>query len=224
MKRIFTGALTLLLFAGAAQAQTKDSVRHHRGGREHVAKQLNLTADQQEKLKAIRKSQHEEMKALKENTSLTAEQQKAKRAELHKKYADQSTAIYTPAQKEQMEKMKAEWKAKGKEAKKGAKRDAKKGEGHKHGKGSKAHRKGGDFAKDLNLSDAQKSQVAKLRSDFKAQFESVRNDKSLSEEQKKAKMKSLKEEQKTQMKSILTKEQIEKAKAAKKEHKAKRTK
>ena len=224
MKRILTGALTLLLFAGAAQAQTKDSSRHHRGGREHIAKQLNLTAEQQEKIKSLRKAQHQEIKALKENKALTAAEQKAKRAELHKKYADQSSAIYTPSQKEQLSKMKAEWKAKGKEARKGDKKDARKGEGRKHGKGAKAHRKGGDFAKELNLSDAQKSQVAKLRSDFKGQFESVRADKALTEEQRKAKMKSLKEEQKQQMKSILTKEQIEKAEAARKEHKAKRTK
>ena len=66
--------------------------------------------------------------------------------------------------------------------------------------------------------------MQKLRTDFKAQFEAVRNDKSLSDEQKKDKMKSLKEEQKNQMKSILTKEQSEKIEAARKEHKGRKTK
>ena len=51
MKKILTGALALVLFAGSAQAQTKKDTAsfHHRQGREMMAQQLNLTADQQTK-------------------------------------------------------------------------------------------------------------------------------------------------------------------------------
>ena len=76
MKRILIATLAIVLFAGAAQAQTKDTARHHQkhlqhkgGGHDMMAKQLNLTADQQAKLKSIREQEHKEMKALKNSSS-----------------------------------------------------------------------------------------------------------------------------------------------------------
>src|SRR5215217_3531621 len=116
MKRILTATLAFVLFAGAAQAQTKDSTRHHqkhqRKGGADMAKQLNLTADQQARLKAIREQEHSEMKALKTG-SLTAEQLKAQREALHKKYRSQVESVFTAEQKQQLEKLKSERKAKG---------------------------------------------------------------------------------------------------------------
>ncbi len=213
MKKILTGALTLLLFAGAAQAQKKDSMRHgHHKGRTEMVSKLNLTADQQASLKSIREAQKAEMKALYENKSLNAEQKKAAREELFKKYSAQTKAVYTPAQQAQIDKMKAEWKQKAKEGKH-AKKD---GMSRKHGKNSS---KGGDFQKDLGLSDDQKSKMADLRADFKKQFETLRNNQSLSDEQKKEKSKELRKTQQDKMKSILTKDQVEKMESARKNRK-----
>ncbi len=213
MKRILTGALTLLLFAGAAQAQKKDSVKHghHKGRTEMVAK-LNLTADQQAKLKSIREAQHAEMKALHANQSLKAEQKKAAREELFKKYSAQTKAVYTPAQQAELDKMKAAWKNKAKEGKQGRKQ----GKDGKHGKDFK---KGGDFQKELNLTEDQKTKMSGLREDFKKQFETLRNDQSLSAEQKKEKSKELRKAQQDKMKSILTKDQVEKMESARKNRK-----
>jgi len=176
MKRILTGALALVLFAGAAQAQTKKDTAgfHHRQGREMMAQQLNLTADQQAKLKTIHDAQRKEMEALK-TKSLTADQSKEQRKALHKKYQDQVQSVLTPAQKDQMKKLQAQRKEKG----------GRKGQWKKDGK--EITKKGGAIQKDLNLTQAQKDQLSKMRTDSKGQKESIRNDQSLTKAQKKRK-------------------------------------
>ena len=104
--------------------------------------------------------------------------------------------------------MKAERKEKGKGDKKF----------NKHHKGAKGN---GELQKSLNLTQDQQDRLAKMREENKAKFEAFRNDKSLTEEQKKEKMQTIKKEQHEKMKSILTKEQIEKIQAAKKDHHSK---
>jgi hypothetical protein len=195
MKKILAGTLSLVLFFGAAQAQ--DTTKHFRGGKERVAQQLNLTADQQKKMQAIQKDQRKEMKAL------------------HDKYQNQRQAILTPDQKQKFETLKAERKQqmKGKMAK-------------RHGQMKKhmAMKKNAEVQKQLNLSQTQKDQLAKMRTDVKGKMQSIRNDQSLSQDQKKEKMKSLKKEQHEKFKSVLSKDQLDKLQSLKKDHPAKNTK
>ena len=212
MKKIITGALTLLLFIGTAQAQTKDSTKRGHHKKEMVAR-LNLTAEQQARLKSIRESQKQEFKAL-QAQGLKGEDLKTKRKELHKKYAEQSKAVFTPSQKEEMRKMKTGAKLKSKE-------------GRKHGKAGKHGRKHSnkkDFAASMNFSDAQKQSLESIRKESKSQIEALRNDASLSETQKKEKIKALRKSQHEKMKAILTPEQAEKMKAQKKSRKDRKPK
>lgn len=218
MKRILTGALALVLFAGAAQAQSKQdtSFRHHKGGREMMMKQLNLTSDQQAQLKSIHANERKEMEALK-TKSLTADQLKEQRKALHKKYLDQAQTVFTPAQKDQLKKLRAERKENG----------GKKGQWSKSGQGRDGKgfaKRGENFQKELNLTQAQKNQLSKMRTDMKSQVQSIRNDNSLSQDQKKEKIHSLMKDQHEKFKSVLTKEQVEKLQSMKKEHRAKDTK
>jgi len=213
MKRILTGALVFMLFAGSAQAQSKqDTARHHhKDGREMMAKQLNLTADQQAKLKTIHENERKEMEALK-TKSLTADQFKTQRKDLHKKYQGQVQEVLTPAQKAQMETFMAERKQNG----------GKKGQWQKGG--NDMTKRGGEFQKELNLTQTQKDQLSKMRSEVKSQVQSIRNDQSLTQDQKKEKMHSLKKEEQQKFKSVLTKEQLDKLESMKKEHKDRATK
>jgi Spy/CpxP family protein refolding chaperone len=207
MKRILTVALALVLFAGAAQAQTKDTARqHHRGGHEMMMKQLNLTADQQARFKSLREEQRQEAETIRNDKSLSASQQKEKMKGLHQKYRDQMQTFLTSDQKAQMEKMRAEWKSK-----------EKSGKGFKNGNRGEKNMEG--FKKQLNLTSDQEASLTKIRTESRSQFETVRNDKSLTQEQKKAKMKELRTQQQEQMKSILTREQMEKMESFRKEHK-----
>ena len=56
-----------------------------------------------------------------------------------------------------------------------------------------------------------------MRRDVKGQMESIRNDQSLTQDQKKEKIHSIKKDQKEKFKSVLTKEQVEKMESARKE-------
>jgi len=225
MKKIITGAFVLALSIGAAQAQTTstDTGKDHK--KEHKMRsfdKLNLTADQKAKMKSLHEEQKKEMEALKKNGSVTKEQ----KMELHKKYQDQMQSILTADQKTQLAKMKAERKASGKTG------DFKKGQHFDKRAGSDSTRMGrkgdfkhgADFQKELNLTQDQKDKMAKIRTDFKSQFETLRNDNSLSKEDKKTKMHDLMKAQQEQMKTVLTKEQIEKMQSLRKEHPAKNTK
>ncbi|HTM93547.1 MAG TPA: hypothetical protein VL095_14100 [Flavisolibacter sp.] len=214
MKRILTGALALVLFAGAAQAQTKKDTAsfHHRQGHEMMAQQLNLTADQQAKMKSIHDAQRKEMEALK-TKSLTPDQSKEQRRALHKKYQEQMQSVLTPAQRDQMKKIQAERKEKG----------GRKGEWKKGGKKNMTKRSG-EFQKDLNLTQAQKDQLSKLRTDSRSQMQSIRKDQSLTQDQKKEKIQSLMKDQQAKFKSVLTKEQVEKLESDRKQRQDRITK
>ena len=72
--------------------------------------------------------------------------------------------------------------------------------------------------KDLNLTKDQKDQLKAMRQDAKSQREAIKNDASLTPDQKKAKMKDMEQSLKTKRNSILTPDQISKMKKMKKEN------
>lgn len=194
MKKILSGALALILFTGAAQAQTTDEAqgRHH-GKEGGMMKDLNLTPDQQSKIKSIREAEKKEMQGLK--TGGTTGADKASRKELHQKYQTQLQSVLTEEQKAKMQdRMKN-----GKEA--------------MSAKGGKREK---EFGKDVNLTTDQKTKISSLNQDFKTKAQAIRNNSTLSAEEKKAQMKSLAQTHQTDMKAVLTPEQANKMKSLKK--------
>lgn len=77
------------------------------------------------------------------------------------------------------------------------------------------------MAKELNLTDAQKTQLRDLNQKDREQMQSIRNDSSLTQEQKKEKMQALRSSRQSQMSSILTPEQQQKWAQVKENHKGK---
>ncbi len=221
MKRILTSTLILALSIGALQAQTTDTSR--KAGR-HYNKEyrmkgdegLNLTADQKARMKALREDFKKQSEALNADKQLSAEQMKTRRKELHQAHKAQTDAVLTADQKAKIANMKAERGAKGKEGK--FKPDSKNKGDKSAGAKMHGHKKGGDFAKELELTEAQKGKMKELRASYKSRFEILRKDESLTKEQKKQNFQSLMKDQRDDMKEVLTKEQIEKMKASKKEH------
>ena len=63
-----------------------------------------------------------------------------------------------------------------------------------------------------------------MRTDTKGQMESIRNDQSLTQDQKKEKIHYLKKDKQEKFKSVLTREQLDKKETAKKERKDRTTK
>lgn len=225
MKRIFTSALAILLATAAVQAQsdtTKAPHReHHDMQREGGYKQLNLSADQQAKLKSLRdefKQKHDALDAQKLSEAERRTQMQALR-EQHKAAMD---AILTPAQKEQMTKMQAERKDRmgNRKSWRSDSTRTKGGQGWqgRDGKGGAA------LQKELNLTTEQQAKMKEIRTGFKAKAEALRNDQTLTDEQRRTQMRDLLKQQQEQIKTVLTKEQQEKLQSLRKEHAARDTK
>ena len=75
------------------------------------------------------------------------------------------------------------------------------------------------LAEKLGLTDAQKAQFQQIGQDMRKQGMAIRQDSSLTDDQKKAKMQELRKESHKQMFSVLTPEQKEKLKQMREEHK-----
>lgn len=211
MKRIFVSAVALLLATAAVQAQS-DTTRaphreHHMNRQGDAYKQLNLSAGQQAKLKAMRDDFKQKRDALAAQ-KLAEEERRTQMQTLHQQQRTQIESILTPAQKEQLTKQRAEHKT--------GMRAGKKGDGM-------AARKGG-MMKELNLTTGQQAKLKEMRTGFKTKAESLRNDQSLSDAQRKEKLQQLHQQQQEQLKTVLTKEQQEKMKSLRKEHAARDTK
>lgn len=238
MKKILTSALILALSIGAAQAQQSTTGKgkgHQKEHRDHRMdhkgqghEKLNLTADQKVKMQALKEEHKKEAQALKaqENT-LTVAQMKEQRKALHEKHKTQMQALLTKEQKEQIAQMKAEHKASAQARKGGKARFDSTARGPRDGfrgqKGSGMQR-GADFAQELNLTAEQKAKMQQIRTDFRSKMEAVRNDNSLTQEQRRTRFQELTRAQQEQIKSILTKEQIEKMQSLRKERPARNTK
>ena len=190
----------MALFAGAAQAQDTTKNRGHKGHKSHrsvMASRLNLTDDQKARLKSITEARKAEMETV-DKTALTGDQRRAKMKEIQEKYHEQIKSVLTPEQQKQMKSYK--FKAK----------DRKAADNRGNGK---------EQLESLNLSPDQKDRMAKMRENYKAQFQAIKDNNSLTEEQRKEQMKALKLKQHQEMKSILTKEQAQKMLSNKKPRK-----
>ena len=221
MKKIITSAFIIALSIGIANAQTTPDRPAKETRKEHkmAFDQLNLTADQKAHMQSLKADYKKQMADLKSNSQLTADEQKSRRKELHQQYKAKMEALLTPAQKDQLAKMKADRKANHKE---GKGRTAKGAQAWKQGEKGKGF--GEAFQKELNLTSEQQTKLAGIRSEYKDKFQSLRNDQSLSQENKKAKFHELMKEQKQEMKTVLTPEQLQKLQSLRKEHTGKNTK
>ena len=81
---------------------------------------------------------------------------------------------------------------------------------------TQSKKKKGKKIKELNLTRAQRSQMKEFHKSIKQQRESIANDNTLTDEQRRSKLKDLKREQREKINSILTAEQKEKLKEQKK--------
>ena len=77
------------------------------------------------------------------------------------------------------------------------------------------------MAKELNLTDAQKTQMKGIQQNARTQMQAIRNDNSLTQDQKRAKIQELHQSTQTQMNGVLTPEQQQKWQTAKANHKGK---
>ncbi len=154
-------------------------------------KQLNLTDAQKEQFKTQQESFRKQMEELKKNDNITVKEWKSKAEALRKQHKEQTQLILTKEQKSQLEKMKEEGKVK------------------REALGKERAEK---MKTTLGLSDEQSAKMQTNRVKTGEKMKAIREDKSLSDDQKKENMKELHKEQKEFMKSVLTEEQLNKMK------------
>ena len=174
----------------------------HKGGRgglnlRGMAQKLNLTAEQQTQITTILQSSRAQSQGVRGDSSLTEAQQQERMKAIHKASRDAVMNLLTPAQQTQLQQMMAQRRA---------------------GKGVNVRK----MAQELNLSDAQKEQMKSIRQRSTSAIMAVRNDTSLSPEQKRAQLKTIRTQVKDSIDAVLTPEQQAKMQEIRQERRAHR--
>lgn len=190
MKKTVLIALAALVALGAnAQQKSPGDHRHHQHKRSAVARQLNLTAGQQQQAKLINEDFRKKMQDLNKNESITVKEYRDRKEQLHREHKAKLDGLLTAEQKARKESLKAD---------RQKQRDA-------------------HYAQRLNrmqtalqLSDAQVSQLKAHRESMGAKMKALRENEKLSREERKQQMMALKEEAKAGREKILTPEQVKK--------------
>lgn len=190
MKKLFVSALIAVVVAGSASAQDGQP-RREGFGRHHYGnmQQLNLTDEQKTEMKTINDDFKKQMSELQKNEDITVREWKSKMKGIREDHQKKVQQVLTDEQKAKMEKF----------------RQNRKGKMHKRGKHNIDSLK-----KDLNLSAEQESALKQQRTDMMQKMKAIKEDKSLTDEQKKAEIKKFREQQHQSLKSILSEEQINK--------------
>ncbi len=189
MKKLLIPISFCLLILTSATAQEKrggEKKQQAKNEKGHINKQLDLSDDQKSKMKSINEKYREQTKALKSNDDITRGDFKKQMGDLNEKRKAEVAATLTPDQKNKM-----------KEIKENKQKEMK----------EKATARFEKMSSKLQLNEKQKATLLTERKNTEAQIKSLKENKSLSEVQKKEQIKSLKEKQKETLKSILTDEQ-----------------
>lgn len=185
MKRIITLSIAALVFAGSAMAQDnkKDSsARWKFDGKHHHQAAGKEKAAKFAKELNLSDAQKQQIKQINQ-------EYKGKDKSMRDERKSKIEAVLTADQKAKLQQLREQRSGKNKE---------------QHGQ------RGADMKKELGLSDAQSQQLKALNEDFRKQAEAIRNNSSLSQDQKKEQLKTLGEQRKEKMKTILTPDQQKK--------------
>ena len=200
MKSIFLSlfATAAIIFSANAQDNNQDKTgtiksgkefrKHHGAVHQQITEKLNLTDEQKQQFKAINEDFKSRMDELKKS-NLSGDEAKEKKQALLKERTEKVQALLTAEQKQQMKAFRKEGGNKGEMA----------------GKNRREKMKS-----TLNLSDEQVAKMKAQRQEFKSKEEAIKNNESLTSDQKNEQLKSLREERKNSFKSNLTPEQLKK--------------
>ncbi|HYG99594.1 MAG TPA: hypothetical protein VD837_10720 [Terriglobales bacterium] len=178
--------------SSAQRGRARDSVAMRL---ERMSQRLGLTDDQKSRLTPILQNDFDQARAIRQDTSLTRDQRRAKLAELRQSTRAQIEPILTDEQRAKFGK--AGMRGKGM------------GGGHR-GMGMDPSRRLDRFGQGLNLTDEQKAKLQPLFEQQRTQMQALRQDTSLTPEQKRTKMKELRDANHQKVMAILTPEQQQK--------------
>lgn len=200
MKKVLIALIAFLVLAISVNAQDKMGKKgqhHHKHEKGMMAKQLNFTDAQKAQAKTINEDSRKKMQDLNKNESITVKEQGDRKAAILKERKTKMDGLLTVEQKTKMTQLKTEHKAK-KEAGYAKRLDKMKS--------------------NLNLTDDQVAKLKSQRTANHAKAENIKNNESLSREQKKEQMIAIKAEAKEQNSKVFTPEQLKKRDEMKKSH------
>ncbi|MCX8019862.1 MAG: hypothetical protein N2747_05150 [Chitinophagaceae bacterium] len=205
MKKI----ILVALFAGLAAYQTNAQRIPGRRGepkenqgphqKQHygaLLKDLNLTETQKEQIKKENEAFRKKMQELKNNENITVKEWKMQREKLFKEHKENLQQVLTDEQKTKLEKIKAD---------------------RKKEMEQRTEKRAEQIKKELGLTDAQAEAFRKNRQELAEKIKSVKENQSLSKEQKKEQIRELMQKHNEWLKSNLTPEQYEKLKEMRKD-------
>jgi Spy/CpxP family protein refolding chaperone len=201
MKKVFIGMALAAFVATTACAQDQsvspDRPPMHRHHGDALA-QLNLTDNQKTEMKAINDDFKQQMTDLKKSEDkITVTEWKSKMATIRKDHHEKVDKVLTDDQKATLKKMHKE---------------------HGNRFGQDRQKRMDRMKKELNLTDDQSAAIQKSFGENMEKMKAIHDDKSLTDDQKKAEFKTLHDQQETNMKSILTPDQWNKFQELKKNH------
>ncbi|MEO8764290.1 MAG: hypothetical protein ABI416_08385 [Ginsengibacter sp.] len=184
---------------GAADQHNATHLHHKRSGygmhRHHgndMMMNLNLAAAQKEQAKALHNDYRNRLKDLEKNEAITLKDYRAKKADLEQERKSKFQDILTAEQKNKIVQSKKEGSEK---------------------RAAMANKRLEKMKTDLNLTNEQVAKIKEQGDNSMAQAKAIRENSSLTQEQKKAQFRKLMENRKESMNSILSAEQLQKKEA-----------
>jgi Spy/CpxP family protein refolding chaperone len=201
---LLAGFITAFAMPAQAAEPNAPAMKHkEQAGREPVrdflrelSEKLNLTDEQRAAIRPILVAEAEDIKAVRQDASLSAEQKQAKIHEISDKGREKINAILTPEQQKKFAEMKNEAA--------GRVRD-------------EVHNRLTMLAERLNLTEDQKTAIRPILAAEANDIKAVIQDKSLSREQRQTKIAAIRESSNKEINKILTPEQQAKLAELKKE-------
>ena len=217
MKKIITGLFAIAAFTFSAVAQNNDITndqkkwdkgehgmhREHDGKGMQAMEKLNLTEAQKQQMKSINEDFRTRMQSLNKNDNMMVKDQKAQREALMQERKNKISAILTPEQRTQFDQM-----HKGMDKMRDGRMDGDRMQGGRMGQ----------MKKELGLTDDQLAKMKAGSESFRTRAMAIRENQSLSQDQKKAQLEALQKERANSFKSFLTAEQIAKMDQMKMNH------
>ena len=199
MKKLLIPLVAIFALATTANAQDKmgkkGQQRHHQKGM--MAKELNLSDAQKAQAKTINADYRKKMQDLNKQDNITVKEMRNRKTAIQKDRKTKMDGLLTADQKNKIAKAKADRKVKSED---------------------RSVKRMDKMKTNLNLSDEQVSKLKSQRSATQAKAEKIKNNESLSREQKKEQMMVLKAEAKEQHDKVLTPEQLKKKEEMRKSH------
>lgn len=199
MKKILIPLIAIFTLTVTVNAQDKmgKERHHHQHQKEMITKELNFSEAQKNQAKVINEDSRKKMQELNKKESITVKEMRDRKTAILKERKTKMDGLLTAEQKTKMPQLKAEHNAK-KEA----------------GYAKRLDR----MKTNLNLTDDQVAKLKAQQTANHAKAEQIKNNESLSREQKKQQMMALKTEAKDRHNKIFTAEQLKKRDEMKKAH------